>query len=305
MPRRAAPDPPLPVLFTAAAALGAGLTRDQIRQRVRSGRWVRAGRGCYRRADWAEGSGLDSFAVARVEHAHRAIAAVARNPGCTIAMHSAAVVHGLPLFGPLPETVALVAPGGHWTGRRPGLVVHGSALPPGHVDGGPIPVTSVPRTWWDIARTRSLADGLAVGDAAVRAGRLDRDALLVVLAETGTARGCRLARRAAIHVDGLRESVLESGSWAYFVEYRLPLPRMQVTLHGSAGRFIGRVDFLWEVQGVVGECDGRLKYASTDVAYREKRREDDIRDLGLRVVRWGWQDLWDDRLAHRLRGVLG
>jgi hypothetical protein len=53
---------------------------------------------------------------------------------------------------------------------------------------------------------------------------------------------------------------------------------------------IGFADFAWP--GVVGECDGRLKYADRDVLWAEKRREDRIRALGLRVIRWGWDDAW-------------
>jgi len=65
----------------------------------------------------------------------------------------------------------------------------------------------------------------------------------------------------------------------------------------------------------VAEIDGKDKYVGEDgeaVLYREKAREDDIRDLGLQVVRWGTRDLFgrpqhlQSRIhARRAMGSLG
>jgi hypothetical protein len=65
------------------------------------------------------------------------------------------------------------------------------------------------------------------------------------------------------------------------------------------GRFIGRVDGMWIADGVVGEADGNGKHLMGRVDdsvrvvgpqpyawSREKGREDDLRGLGLEVVRW-------------------
>jgi very-short-patch-repair endonuclease len=165
-------------------------------------------------------------------------------------------------------------------------------------------MTTVARTWFDVARTHPLRDGLSVGDGGLRSGRLSGNDVLGVLARAGSVRGCRRAALAAIHLDGLRETALESGSWAYFVEHRLPLPRMQVEIRDECGHLIGRVDFLWESARLVGECDGRLKYEERESIYQEKRREDEIRAYGYGVLRWGWEDLWDGRLASRIRRAL-
>jgi hypothetical protein len=50
----------------------------------------------------------------------------------------------------------------------------------------------------------------------------------------------------------------------------------------------------------VGEFDGKLKYGQLlkpgerieDVIFKEKLREDAVRDPGLQVVRWIWDDLY-------------
>ena len=65
---------------------------------------------------------------------------------------------------------------------------------------------------------------------------------------------------------------------------------------------------------VVGEFDGEVEYGRLlrpgqdpgDVVVQEKIREDHLRELGLDVVRWTWQDLADPQhLLARLRRRLG
>lgn len=216
--------------------------------------------------------------------------------------HSAALLHGLPLFEKPPSEVCLLVPPGHWSGRRSGVVFRKSGdrlgISPTR------PATDVARTWLDIARHHSLADALSVGDAALRGGLLTLEVAEEWAAASTSRRGSRRVPIALQHLNSLRETPLESGSWAYFVAHGLPLPDMQVEYRGVGGQFIGRVDFAWRRHDVVGECDGRLKYTDRDVLYAEKRREDELRALGLTVVRWGMGDLRSDRLAARLRAQL-
>ncbi len=105
-------------------------------------------------------------------------------------------------------------------------------------------------------------------------------------------------------IDGVRESPGESASWAYFLAHRLPLPTCQAELRRPGGGFVARVDFRWEHARVVGEFDGRLKYKEPEDVYAEKRREDDLRAIGERVIRWGAADLTGPDLAARLRALL-
>ena len=170
------------------------------------------------------------------------------------------------------------------------------------VAGVGIQVTSMTRTVADVARTHPLADALAVGDAAVRSGGVTVDDVHEVLRRMGTVRGCRRAAEAVAHLDGRRETAPESLSWARFLEWRLPLPEVQHEFWDDEG-FVGRVDFWWQRFRLVAEADGRLKYATGDDLYAEKRREDRLRALDLGVLRWGWSDLWGtpaERLRHRL-----
>lgn len=77
-------------------------------------------------------------------------------------------------------------------------------------------------------------------------------------------------------------------------------PALQCEIRaGGTGAFIGRVDFGWPDQRVVGEFDGLIKYGRTlqpgqdpvEVLVAEKLREDALRAEDLGVVRWIWSDL--------------
>jgi hypothetical protein len=86
----------------------------------------------------------------------------------------------------------------------------------------------------------------------------------------------------------------------------LPRPELQVELHGPRG-FVARVDGWYDEAGVALEFDGRVKYADprdgrdpAEVLWREKRREDDVRALGVRVVR-----IVNDDVAASRRDLVG
>jgi hypothetical protein len=73
---------------------------------------------------------------------------------------------------------------------------------------------------------------------------------------------------------------------------------------------VARADFGWELERTLGEFDGKVKYGRLrrpgeepeDAVFREKVREDRIRDLGFEVVRWTWSDLKQPQvLADRLQ----
>jgi very-short-patch-repair endonuclease len=50
------------------------------------------------------------------------------------------------------------------------------------------------------------------------------------------------------------------------------------------------VDLLDEANSVIIEADGKVKYTSAQEVWREKRREDALRDSGFEVVRFTHAD---------------
>jgi hypothetical protein len=92
----------------------------------------------------------------------------------------------------------------------------------------------------------------------------------------------------------------------------LTAPVLQQAFADSNGH-IGVVDFWWPDCGLVGEFDGRGKYlrdefsrgrSVAEIVMQEKAREDRLRALGLKVVRWEWADAIDlRRLEAKLRSA--
>lgn len=206
------------------------------------------------------------------------------------------------------RAVLSVRPGQRGHKDLDGIHVHRAGLPSWHLtEAHGLPVTTVPRTLVDLTRALSLRDGVVAMDAALHTGRVRLEQLEEVLADC---RGWPWIRRAAAAVgltDPAAESALESLSRLFFRAYDIPAPRSQFVLR-SGQRFVARTDFWWESPRVAGEADGLAKYASLRDLHAEKLRQDQIEALGIRVVRWTWNDIWRPAAARataaRLRAAL-
>lgn len=93
----------------------------------------------------------------------------------------------------------------------------------------------------------------------------------------------------------------------------LAAPDLQMEVRDDAGVIIGRCDFAWQDGRLLGEFDGRVKYGrllrpgqdAGDVVFKQKQREDALRDTGARVIRWVWGDLEHSaRTAGRIQQAL-
>ena len=199
---------------------------------------------------------------------------------------TAAAVHGLPFLGRLPARARLSLP--REVGERPREDRPRSWLPDDHVvvvDG--TVVTTLARTVVDIARTRPFPFAVVTADAALSRGCTRRE-LEETLAQCRRFPGTRSARRVLAFADARSESPLESLGRARFDEEGLPTPDLQVELGDIEHRI--RVDHLFRDQRTVGEADGLGKYDDIAVLRAEKLREDALRDQGLEVVRYVWDE---------------
>jgi len=170
-----------------------------------------------------------------------------------------------------------------------------------HLTAADVRVVSPALAWAAVAGESRRADALAVGDHALHHGLVTPDDLRRAVEAHLVGRRADHALAVLPHLSGLRETALESFAWSRFHDWGLPLPMMQVELADRMGR-IGRVDFLWRLHRLVAEADGRLKYRHEVDLYREKLREDRIREEGYAMIRFGWPDLTDPR--ERLRDRL-
>jgi hypothetical protein len=275
--------------------LAQGLTDDQIRGLLRSGRLRRQRPGVF-----AAPGGVAP------EHLVAVGAAQLSVPAVVVSHRSAALAHGLPLARPWsrPEVTRTDSPC-----HLAGTLTHRYDLPERDVTSlGELRVTTVARTLVDIARVVPTAEALVPLDYALRHGLAAREDCWGVHARL---RGVNFRWRVADTIaegDPCSESALESFSRGQLRAQGIPRPHLQVELSGPEGQLFF-ADMYWPEPGIVGECDGRAKYAAAasgpDVLWREKLRQEWIESQGLGVLRWTWREV--DRspraLADRWRAL--
>jgi hypothetical protein len=240
----------------------------------------------------------------------RATLAGLRRPA-VVSHQSAAVLLGLPLWDVALDRVHVTRAPPAWTDRSRVLCTHVARLRDdeiAEVDG--VRVTSPIRTALDLARSLRHEAAVVSLDAALHHGLLTHELLRARLFDISGIPGSRAAARAVLAADGRSESVGESRSRVILTRWGLAPSALQFEVRSPFGTVVGRTDFAWEDDRLIGEFDGRVKYGRLlrpgedpgDAVFAEKRREDAIRDEGWGVVRWIWADLARaDRFAARVR----
>lgn len=297
---------PAGVILTSEAVAG-GLCSGTLDRAVRDGRLVRLRRGAYLRRDqWQH-----EAAAGRHRWMVRAAARQLHDPVFT--HESAAVVWRMPVLG-RPDVVHILGTSSgsgavHGAGRRGDVHRHAAASPPPWEVRDGLRVTSAATTVVALSAARGLLASISAADHALRAGLTTDTGLADAILRMGRAPGARRARTVAGLADAWSQSAGESTSRARIHLDGFCAPQLQAQFPVEAGRH-AVVDFWWPEAAVVGEFDGRIKYrlggiddqrSVEDRLWAEKRREDQLRALGLRVVRWTWADVWHPgALAARL-----
>jgi hypothetical protein len=272
-----------------SAELGAaGLSAGQIRWAVQRGALVSVGRGAYAPAAWAADMARDPGGKEALRVA--SVLAVAK-PGAVGSHRSAANIQGLDLLGRQPPRVTVTRPPGLGSGRgRAGVRVHVAALPDGHVTvRRSVRVTSVARTVVDLARASEFRAAVVTADSALRGKQASKDDLRAVVADCAQWPGICQAHQVVEFSDGRSESALESISRVAFRDHGIPAPELQVWVGGDGVE--GRVDFLWRQYRTIGEADGAMKYADTNRAISQLRRDARLRAAGFEVVHFTWDEI--------------
>ena len=293
--------------FTAVDVRRAGLEAVDVQSAFRRGEWARLRRGVY----------VERAVLAQAEQWRRRhrldCAAVLLSLGGTPAIShtSAARLQALVLPPGLSDEVTLTDEGLWRRGR--GYSVRCATLPAHAIrPDGPFRVTTPVRTLVDCAREWDLEDAVIAMDAALQSGAVTAGELRTAVLEQSHWLGIGQAARAATLADGRAESPLETRGRLRIVGSGLPVPELQVEVRARRG-FVARVDAWYDDAAVAVEFDGRVKYddpradrTPAQVLWEEKRREDELRALGIRVVRVVQADLgagWPV-VADRLGGLL-
>ena len=281
-----------------AMLLASGITRQMLATQVESGRLIRVRRGVFVAASaWPPSEADRHVLLAKAEQVV--------HPSAVLSHASAALVWSLPHpgFSPWHESPpAVTLPYLNGAKSRQGSVVHHlGVLPPHQVtrDGDGYAVTTVARTAIDLAATLPLPSSLVLLDSAGRLlieqmvskahrehfanPRLVRAARELLSDAARFRRSATLAPHIALS-DPRRESAAESLSAGHFYLAGLPTPELQHPIRTSTGTYYP--DFYWPDHHLIGECDGALKYTEPAQLVAEKVREDALRELGNRFVRW-------------------
>jgi hypothetical protein len=289
--------------FTRPDALAAGYSDSELRQRVRSGQWLRLSFNSY--VDPRAWPDEPPWERATRVHLLNVRMASERLGDVVVSHQSAAMLHGLSVWGVDLSRAHFtrVASGGARTGR--GVRVHrGRTSADEIVELDGLKVTTVDRAIVETACTTSYEVGVVLADAALRQ-LTTRERLTAAVRRHRHWHGVSAAQAAALFADGRSESVGESRLRVLMANHGLPEPELQVEIWDADGRLIGRVDFL--LAGVlVVEFDGAMKYGdNADAVLAEKYREDRLRERGYGVVRVNWADLdHAHKTAARLRQAL-
>lgn len=279
-----------------------------LRRQHRAGSVVRLRAGVYiARSSWEQLDASD-------RHLVRAWAVAPAVPSGGVFSHlTAALIHGWPVIGPVPERVHVTVPALDTTVHRAGLVLHAPGIGPfdlarARFDG--VAVTAPTTTASAVARSAPVHVAAVAVDGAVRTGALDVAAVEAAL-PPGSHRGSRRARVVLAALDARHESVGESYTAVRLVEsgFTAVVPQHEF----RHGRGVDRVDFWLPETGVVVEFDGKQKYVDramlagrdpAEVVWQEKLREDRIRRRRevravVRVTWWHLERL--DRFQALLR----
>jgi len=227
----------------------------------------------------------------------RAIAAAMACEGSVISHRSAALIDDIALLHRPPVRPDLTVPP-YGTGDVKDALLHRATLPPEDVrDRDGFRITTPARTVVDVARSVSVGAGVVTMDSALNQKLATAEEIEAVLVRCARWPGIRKARAAFALTDANADSALETVSRLVIARLRLPAPRTQAIILDQYGRVIGECDFYWPEFGVFGEADGKKKYLRPEVEdgwnplYLEKMRQEDLEDVGLAGVRWGWTDV--------------
>jgi very-short-patch-repair endonuclease len=259
----------------------AGATRRQIHWAVARDRLVRVFHDAY-----LPGSGpADLLSVLRA--AQRLLP-----PASVFSHHTAAALHG---FGVLTSTtVHVTVPAGTPVPQRRGITAHESALPRDDaVEVLGLPCLPPARCAVELARSQPRMDGLAVLDAALRAGVVTDDELFSEVLRHDRLRGVRRARELLPLADPLAECRQETGVRLLLHDANLPRPRLQLVVADEWG-----VERYWLDLGYEEEQVG-IEYDGASHLDRRRIRSDRQRHNWLAQNGWRMRYFTDDDLYRR------
>jgi len=296
--------------FARADALAVGLDDHDIARFIRRGLWRRLRNGAYVFAELWPGDPVE---------VHKAAGrAVAAKLGGDVVLSHVSAAHALGLRTWDVDTSRVhVTRDDAGAGRTEAHVVHhqGLLLPEDVVRVDGVQVTRPARAALETASLVGTESGLVTLDSVLHLGLCTADELAATYELMQSWPGMQRVGLGVRMADAGGQSTGESRSRYLFYTQSLPAPLTQFHVYDDDGRLVAVTDMAWPEHHLLGEFDGRVKYerllrpgeSASDAVFREKRREDRIRELlpGWSMIRLVWSDLYDPRgTAERIRRML-
>jgi very-short-patch-repair endonuclease len=190
-----------------------------------------------------------------------------------------------------------------------GIKRHHKALPAEEVTAHKgIPVTSVPRTIFDLAATVEVDVIAAMLRESEHLNLWDRLSLPDLVERYPGRRGVKKVRLALTRIteepSGRKRSRLEERFAPFVRRYRLPMPRFNDWILLGAKRY--QVDCHWAGTGQIVELDGWEGHGTKSAFRDDRERDRRLRVAGYSVTRLTWNQLRDEpeAIAADLRVLL-
>jgi hypothetical protein len=251
-------------------------------------------------------SQADDFepAPSQAEHSVDALGHVLASlpPDAVLSHRSAALVWGLWIadFDAIEVTSPAGERGSRYTTsvQRCTVIAHRRVLPPRHVTSRfGLPVTTLARTWLDLAPLCDVHDLVAAGDSALRAGA-DMAEIGQLVAGARRLRGLARARMAAPILDGRSRSRPESRIRSALVLAGLPRPRVNEAITDVHHGWLAEPDLHYR------EARLALEYNGADHATVPRMRKDSTRLLDLQRADWEVRTYTAAQVFRRLDDVV-
>lgn len=201
------------------------------------------------------------------------------------------------------DVIDLTVPRGLRLAARPGLRYHSALVTDDDLVVGPRGlVVSGARAFVDVARSFGLVEGVACGDAALRAGVTSLDRIEAAVERAAGLRNVNTARAAVPLLEPRSESLMESRLRVGFVLEGGPRLDAQVDLYDEDGVHYGRADLYRD--GAAAEYDGRAERLEKVRFVKDRSRGNNISDLEVEVRRFTSEDMYKRTPAQRLATML-
>jgi hypothetical protein len=210
--------------------------------------------------------------------------------GAAFSGPTAAWLHGLDLAPCDPIEVTIPGPMG--SGRRAGACVRRAALESWEiVRRRGLPTMSAVRTVVDLGGRDPLIEGVVAADLFLHAELVTIAELCAHITEHPGAKGIPRLRRVVELAEPKSESPMESRLRMRLALAGLPPPEVQVSIYDDKGRFLGRPDLLYRLQGLAIEYDGGNH---RDRLVDDNRRQNGLISARLRMLRFTAADVFSN-----------